>query len=286
MFLSSSGAWGAPWKHTKDMCSRRAPKPPPRLAVPDRSLLGPLDQSPQTPFWFCLAPSWPMAVPMPSLPSVLPSARPGPDAVGNSFPSWAHTMAHLQPHLWHCLPPWWASVSGCWLQLCPLSSGPAGQCSLGRAWPSLGSPTVLWTCAACEHSWLSWPQSLGWDHFLDQPDFVPSSQRNAMSSWKGKGSFSLMLSPTPNCCMERLQAAKGSLCETGTCLGICYTIMVCAAMGTTGLPIHVLWRPVSSPSWSCATRVCGTGTSACGAPLMSVWTLTIRSCGKNKWASN
>lgn len=144
-FLSGSGAWGAPWKHTKDTCSLWAPRAQPRLTVPDRPYLGPLDQGLQTPFGFCWAPFWPVGVPMPSLPSVLPPARPRPDAVGSLSPSWACTMARLQPHLWHCLPPWQASVRGCqwpcyWPQLCPLSSGPAGQCSLRKAWPSLGSP--------------------------------------------------------------------------------------------------------------------------------------------------
>lgn len=75
-------------------------------------------------------------------------------------------------------------------------------------------------------------KSLGWDHFLDYPYFVPSSQRNATSGWKGKGSLSPGLSPIPSSYMDRLQAAKGSLWEMGTCLGICRAIMV---LGDNGI---------------------------------------------------
>lgn len=125
LFLSGSGAWGAPWKHTKDTCSLRALRLPSMLTVPDRSHLAPLDEGPQTPFW--RAPSCPTGVPMPSLPSVLPPARTGPDAVGNSSPSWAHTTALLQPHLWHCPPPWWPSVRGClWPRYLPIELRPCG----------------------------------------------------------------------------------------------------------------------------------------------------------------
>lgn len=72
-FPSGSGAWGATWKHTEDTGSLRAPRVPPRLSVPDRPHLGPLDRGPQTPAWFCWALRWPMGVPVPSLPLCSPS---------------------------------------------------------------------------------------------------------------------------------------------------------------------------------------------------------------------
>ena len=146
-----------------------------------------------------------------------------------------------------------ASVGGCrWPcycpQLCPLSSDPVGWCSLGRAWPSLGSPMLLWTCAACGHSWSSWLQSLRWDHFLDQPDFVPSSQRNAMSGWKGKGSLPPVLSPTPSCHMDKLQAAGGSLWEMGTLPGICRATM---ALGDNGIAYSHVVESRVQPQLGC-----------------------------------